>query len=139
MRQDAACEIGPDLRLDEAHDGRARRPSAFEERFAVVSHHAMQERRLGRVTFVANDTGFTGTGLEFCPVRKTNAERGSTPKTSAKSTSNAAGARPTLRVRLSRGRHLLRAPEVRTGSSGHALSVNAKPLRRLETRLGNPR
>jgi hypothetical protein len=60
----AALEISADLALDEARDGRTRRPLALEERLELLAHDAVEERLLGLVTFVTNRGGFAGTGLE---------------------------------------------------------------------------
>jgi hypothetical protein len=59
----AALEIGPDLPLDEASNGGARGPGAFEERLEVLAHDAVKERLLGLVAFVPVD-GDTSTGTD---------------------------------------------------------------------------
>jgi hypothetical protein len=51
----AALEIGADLALDEAGDGRTRRARAFEEGLEFVANDLMEKGLLGLVTFVPVD------------------------------------------------------------------------------------
>jgi hypothetical protein len=44
--EQAALEIRPDLPLDEAGDGRTRRPGTFEEGLEVFAHDAVEKRAL---------------------------------------------------------------------------------------------
>jgi len=55
MSQDAALEIGADLALDEAGDGRPRRSRASEEGLELIPHDFVKERLFGLVTCVAVD------------------------------------------------------------------------------------
>jgi len=53
--EDAALEIAADLALDEAGDGRPRRPRSGEEGLEFIPHDFVKERLFGLVTCVAVD------------------------------------------------------------------------------------
>ena len=70
MSEHAALEIGADLTLDEAGDGRPRRSRTCEKGFELVADDLMKEGLLGLVTFVpADGEGSSGTGSKRRGVR----------------------------------------------------------------------
>jgi hypothetical protein len=77
MSQDATFEIGADLALDEAGDGRTSRSCAPEEGLELVPNDLVEESLLGLVTFVAVDSeGSARTVNTRCGERSADCMRG---------------------------------------------------------------
>ena len=74
MGEHAAVEIGPDLALDEAGDGRPGGTRTREEGRGVLSNDSVEQGRLGLVACVANRGRRAGTQGASDPSRNPRAE-----------------------------------------------------------------